>query len=108
MSTISLPVTNDELGECLARVGDTLALVRREAGAGFLPERERELDAHLRSLRALLAGDQVALAEDVIEAAKRALESAAPEAPLLMLSMTHDRLRAAVARQALWALRDAA
>jgi len=92
-------VSIEELSDALARLEETLAAVRRDAG-NDVAAHDRELDAHLRALRALLDGDLARLAEDVIEAAKRALESAAPEAPLMMLTIAHDRLRRAVLRHA--------
>lgn len=93
-------VSTEELSDALARLEQTLAAVRRDAGNGVAPAHVRELDAHLRALRALLGGDLVRLAEDVVDAAKRALESSAPEAPLMLLTIAHDRLRRAVMRHA--------
>lgn len=98
MSAPASAISREELLDALARLDAALATVRRNAGHGCSPECERALDAQLRGLRAMLGGDLATLAEDVIDAAKRALESAAPDAPLLMLSMAQDRLHAAVKR----------
>lgn len=93
-------ISRDELINALTRLDTALAAVRRDVGQGCSPGRERALDAQLRGLRAMLGGDLATLAEDVIDAAKRALESASPDAPLLMLAMARDRLSAAVQRHA--------
>ena len=60
----------------------------------------RRLDTHLRSLRVLLDANGIAIAEDTIDAAKRALDSAEPAAPMLMLKMARGNLAAVVRRQA--------
>lgn len=91
-------VSAEEQASALADLARTVADVRRLAGSGHLPECERRLDAHLRSLRALLAPAHATLAADVVDLAKRVLDAAEPAAPLLMLAMAEDRLRSAAGR----------
>lgn len=98
MTASTIDATPQEQAIALDALSATVADVRRLAGAGHLPECERRLDAHLRSLRALLGPAQATLAEDVVDLAKRALDAADPAAPLLMLQMAEDRLRTAVSR----------
>lgn len=89
----------DCLDEALARTDATLTEVVRRAGQGLAPELERQLDAHLRGLRAVLAAADSVAAEATIEAAKRVADSAEPEAPLLMLAMARDQLTRVVHRR---------
>ena len=56
-------------------------------------------DELLREL-ALLDANGIAVAEDTVDAAKRALDSAEPAAPMLMLKMARGNLAAVVRRQA--------
>lgn len=91
--------TTDELLAALDRLGATLASVRRAAGQGLVPELERELQAHLRTLRATLDEDGGTLAEDIVDAARRVLEAADPSAPLKVLAMTEQTLSALARRQ---------
>lgn len=90
----------DELLAALARMDAVLQAVRRAAGQGSTPELERELLAQLRCLRALLGAEAAAAAEDVVDAARRALDAAEPEAPLLVLAMAQRTLAALIRRQA--------
>ena len=98
MTTHALLET-DELLVALDRLGTTLTRVRRAAGQGLAPEVDRELQAHLRSLRATLGTDGGTLIEDVVDAARRVLEAADPSAPLKVLAMTEHTLTALVQRQ---------
>lgn len=101
MATAAIPAMPvDERLLALDRVEATLAKVRRAAGQGLVPELERELHAHLRSLRAMLDGDTSTLAEDVVDAAKRVLDSSDPAAPLKVLGMAQRMLAARLQRQA--------
>lgn len=108
---MTMHIAADELMQELASLEATLVKVARQAGAGHDPILERRLDTHLRSLRVLLDANGVAIAEDTIDAAKRVLDTAEPDAPLLMLRMARDSLAAAVRRQAArsegWAARAA-
>ena len=90
----------DELLEELARLDATMAHVVASAGDGGNPDLERVLDKHARHLRALLGSDGGEVATDAIDAAKRALNTAEPAAPLRMLSMARDTLGAVVRRHA--------
>ena len=90
--------TADELRQELAHAEATFDEAARCAGQGLEPLLERRLDAHLRSLRAMLAGDGATAAFDAVDAAKRAVDSAEPAAPLRMLAMARETL-AAVARR---------
>ncbi|GAB3746490.1 hypothetical protein [Lysobacter olei] len=89
----------DRLHDALARTDATLTEVVRRAGRGLEPELERQLDAHLRGLRAVLPAADSDAAEATIEAAKRVADSAEPEAPLLMLAMARDQLTRVVHRR---------
>ena len=96
----------DELRAELERCDATMAVAVRRAGQGSDPVFERRLDAHARSLRAMLDADAAVVVDDVLDAAKRVLDAADPAAPLLMLEMARANL-AAVARRSS-RLRDAA
>ena len=97
---MTLHVAADELLQELARMEATMAVVARHAGMGHAPDLERRLDTHLRALRVLLDPNGVAVAEDTVDAAKRALDCADPAAPLLVLKMARGNLAAVVRRQA--------
>lgn len=97
----------DELSQALARLDAVLARVRRDAGAGHCPEHERSLAAPLRTLRALGGADTGEIAHDLVDAARRVLEAADPDAPLRVLEMSRRSLGAAVRRPPL-SRRDAA
>ncbi len=90
----------DELLAELDRIESTLAEAVRRAGQGFDPDFERRLDGHVRSLRTMLGADDLAVAVDTMEAARRVMKAAAPEAPRLMLAMAGDTLAAVLRRQA--------
>lgn len=94
-------ITADELLQELARLDATMQQVIRRAGRGCGPNFERRLDAHARSLRAMLDTDHAELATDIIEAAKRVIHAADPAAPLLMLAMARKTLAAVIRRQAM-------
>lgn len=99
----------EELLHALEALDATLVGVRAGAGGGLCPARERELQAHLRRLRMLLGDASSALVEDVVDAARRVLESADPAAPLHVLGMARQGLAGVVRRQAASAtLADAA
>ena len=108
---MTLHVAAEELLQELARMEATMVVVARHAGMGHSPDLERRLDTHLRALRVLLDPNGVAVAEDTVDAAKRALDSAEPAAPMLMLKMARGNLSAVVRRQAArsdaWAARAA-
>ena len=97
---MTMHIAADELLQELALLDATMAKVSRKAGAGHDPDLERRLDTHLRSLRVLLDANGIAVAEDTVDAAKRALDSAEPAAPMLMLKMARSSLSAVVRRQA--------
>jgi hypothetical protein len=101
-------ISADELRQELARTDATMLQVIRRAGRGSDPEFDRRLDAHVRSLRAMLDGSSLAVAIDAVDAARRVLEAADPAAPLLMLAMARENLAAVVRRQALRASPDLA
>lgn len=105
----AMPDTVDCLQVALARTDAILIEVVRRAGRGLEPELERQLDAHLRGLRAVLPEADTCAAEATIEAAKRVADSAEPDAPLLMLAMARDQLTRVVHRRARsWRRRAAA
>lgn len=91
---------HEYLHDALSRTDATLTEVVRRAGQGLEPELERQLDAHLRGLRAVLPDADASAAEATIEAAKRVADSAEPEAPLLMLAMARDHLTRVVHHRA--------
>ena len=97
---MTMHIAADELLRELALLDATMGKVVRHAGKGHDPDLERQLDTHLRSLRVLLDANGIAVAEDTIDAAKRALDSAEPAAPMLMLKMARGNLAAVVRRQA--------
>ena len=93
-------ISADELLHKLSSLEATMAQVVRCAGVGSIPDLERRLDAHARSLRVLLDAEGAAVAADTVDAAKRVLMTAEPDAPLMMLSMARATLAAMVRRQA--------
>ena len=97
---MTLHITAEELLQELSALEATLAVVSRNAGPGHEPTLERRLDTHLRSFRVLLDENGAAIAADTVDAAKRVLDTAEPEAPLLMLKMARNSLAAVVRRQA--------
>ena len=90
--------SSDELRDELARIDATMAIVVSRAGQGADPDFERRLDAHARSLRAMLGEDGAAVTLDTIDAAKRAMGAADPAAPLLMLAMARENLASVIRR----------
>jgi hypothetical protein len=90
----------DELMEELARIDAIMREAVRRAGQGCGPDFERRLDARMRSLRPMLRPDDQAAAMDAIEAAKRVMTSADPQAPLRMLAMARKTLAGVIHRQA--------
>ena len=90
--------SSDELRDELGRIDDTLTMAVRRAGQGSDPEFERRLEAHGRSLRAMLDEDGAAVTLDTIDAAKRVMTAADPAAPLLMLEMARQNLAAVIRR----------
>ena len=97
--TAAIAPQSDELLAALARMETALAVVRRAAGQGSTPELERELLAQLRCLRTLLGPGAAPVVEDVVDAARRVLDAAEPDAPLLVLTMAQDTLASIVRRQ---------
>jgi hypothetical protein len=90
----------DELLEELSRIDAIMAETVRRAGQGCGPDFERKLDARIRSLRPMLKEEDLDVAIDAIEAAKRVLISADPAAPLMMLAMARQTLNGVIRRQA--------
>jgi len=90
----------EELMDELTRINALMHDAVRHAGQGVNPELERQLDACLRSLRPMLRADDMTVAADAIEAAKRVMSAADPAAPLLMLTMAQKTLNGVVRRQA--------
>jgi len=98
----------DELLVELERIEATLDDAARAAGQGCGPGFERRLGAHLRSLRNMLGADEMAVAEDAMEAAERVMNAADPAAPLMMLQLARNTLGAVIRRHANARLRPAA
>ena len=90
----------DELLEELSRIDAIMGETVRRAGQGCGPDFERKLDARIRSLRPMLKEEDLEVAIDAIEAAKRVLISADPAAPLMMLAMARKTLAGVIRRQA--------
>ena len=90
----------DELLDELTRIDLLMHEVVRRAGQGCAPDFERKLDGCVRSLRPMLAGDDLPAAIDTMEAAQRVMASADPAAPLLMLAMARKTLTGVIRRQA--------
>jgi hypothetical protein len=90
----------EELMDELTRIDTLMREAVRRAGLGCGPDFERQLDACLRSLRSMLGADDMAVAADAIEAAKRVMTAADPAAPLLMLAMAQKTLNGVLRRQA--------
>lgn len=91
----------DVLQTTICRLDPLLLEVTRRAGAGADPDVERRLDLLARRLSLLLEGVDdacFAAARDTIEAAKRVMDAADPEAPLLMLRLARDNLARALRR----------
>lgn len=95
-----MQIAADELLRELARLDATMTQAVRRAGRGCDPTFERRLDTHVRSFRVMLDADGAALAEDAIDAARRAISAADPAAPLLLLAIARKTLTAVVRRQA--------
>ena len=90
----------DELLLELDHFDATMASAIRRAGRGVEPAMDRHLAGHIRVLRAMLDQDGATAAMDAVEAARRAMESADPAAPLHMLAMARETLEAKLRRQA--------
>ena len=84
----------------LARIDAVMREAVRRAGQGCGPDFDRKLDACRRSLRPMLHADDLAVAIDTLEAAKRVMVSADPAAPLLMLAMARKTLNGVIRRHA--------
>jgi BMFP domain-containing protein YqiC len=95
-----MDIDADELLDALARIETTMADAVQRAGQGANPEVERRLEAHLRSLRPLLDEAGFVAAGDAVDAARRVMTAADPEAPLLMLAMARKTLGALLRRLA--------
>ncbi len=93
--------TADELCQELDRFDATVARVVKGAGHGPDPVLDHLLSTHVRMLRLMLDEDGGNAALDAADAARRAMESADPAAPLLMLSMAREALTTKLRRQAL-------
>jgi hypothetical protein len=102
------PASSDELLHALARLDTAMVLVVRRAGQGCGPECERRLESSSRNLRALLGPEAAQVVNDVLDAARRVMNSADPAAPLLMLTMARQTLAALVHRHAARATRRVA
>lgn len=85
----------------VARIDAAFDEATRRAGQGVDPRIERELDSLARRLCALLRGRARALVRDAIEFAKRVMDAADPEAPLLMLRLARENLMRELRRQVL-------
>ena len=94
------PITADELLAELDRTEETLRQAARRRGQGCGPDFERRLQAHQRVFRLMLDAEGLLVAKDALDAAKRAMNSADPSAPLLNLEIARKALRAAVQRNA--------
>jgi hypothetical protein len=103
-----MDIAADELLLELERIEATFDEAARRAGQGCPPDFERRLGAHLRSLRTLLGADDMVAAEDAVEAAERVMNSAEPDAPMMMLGMARERLAAVCRRVAGNRMRPAA
>ena len=90
----------DEIMEELARIDTLMREAVRRAGRGCGPDFDRRFDACLRSLRPMLNADDMVVASDAMEAAKRVMTAAHPAAPLMMLSMARKSLNGVLRRQA--------
>ena len=90
----------DEIMEELTRIDTLMREAVRRAGQGCGPDFERQFDACLRSLRPMLNADDMTVAADAMEAAKRVMTAADPAAPLLMLAMARKTLNGVLRRQA--------
>jgi hypothetical protein len=85
----------------ICRLDPVLDEARRRAGAGADPDIDRRLDALVRRFALLLEGvDDTAFAamRDTVEMAKRVMDAADPEAPLLMLHLARENLGRALRR----------
>ncbi|GAB3100986.1 hypothetical protein [Lysobacter terrae] len=108
MNTPYSTATAEELLHALARLDAAMATVVRRAGRGCGPDCERHLDSASRGLRMLLGADAGQMVYDVLDAARRVLNSADPAAPLLMLTMARQNLATIVHRHAARATRKVA
>jgi hypothetical protein len=90
----------EEVMDELTRIDTLMREAVRRAGQGCGPDFERQFDACLRSLRPMLGADDMTVAADAFEAAKRVMTSADPAAPLLMLAMAQKTLNGVLRRHA--------
>ena len=90
----------DSVHLTVARIDSTLELATRRAGQGLDPRVERELDTLARRLCTRLHGRAAALVHDAVELAKRVMDAADPEAPLLMLRIARENLLRELRRHA--------
>jgi hypothetical protein len=90
----------EEIMEELTRIDSLMREAVRRAGRGCGPDFDRQFEACLRSLRPMLSADDMVVASDAMEAAKRVMTSADPGAPLLMLAMARKSLNGVLRRQA--------
>jgi hypothetical protein len=85
----------------MCRLDPVLDEAKRRAGTGADPELDRRLDTLVRRFSLLLEGvDDAAFAavRDTVEMAKRVMDAADPEAPLLMLNLARQNLARALRR----------
>jgi hypothetical protein len=91
----------DVLQATICHLDPLLHEVTRRAGTGPDPDMDRRLDAIARRLSLLLEGvDEpcFAAACETIDAARRVMDAADPEAPLLMLNLARQNLARALRR----------
>jgi hypothetical protein len=91
----------DVMQEVICRLDPVLDEARQRAGAGADPDIDRRLDTLVRRFALLLKGvddTAFAAARDTVEAAKRVMDAADPEAPLLMLRLARENLVHALRR----------
>jgi len=88
------------LHDVFERADAVLAEAARHAGEGLCDAPiERSLRSASRALCALLDAHERALADTAFDAALRVIDSAEPDAPLLMLQLARENLTRAVRRR---------
>lgn len=96
-----MPAAPDPMHAAAQRIDLLLDEAVQRAGQGLDPRLSRRLDAAARRLCEALAAGSVALVDAVrhaVELARRVMDAADPEAPLMMLRLAREQLARALRR----------
>jgi hypothetical protein len=96
-----MPAAADPLHTAARRIEGLLDEAVQRAGKGLDPRLSRKLDTAAHQLCDALAAAHAALMDavrDAVELARRVMDAADPEAPLLMLRLAREQLARALRR----------